>query len=122
MPILETVTACALTLACSGGPTTTPDHTLALFMQEPDGATSSVVLECDPAGGTHPAPEMACDQLRAVGGQFTGLPGELRQCILMYAPVDVRAIGHWEGEFVNFEATYANRCVAGARTGGVFDF
>ncbi|OZM74300.1 protease [Amycolatopsis antarctica] len=122
MPFLETVTACALTLACSGGPTAPAGHHLTLTMQEPDGQTSAVVLECEPSGGSHPTPDTACETLTAVAADFAGIAGEQRQCILLYSPVEVQAVGRWQGERVNFQASYANRCVAGAQTSGVFDF
>ena len=120
MPILATVAACALALTCP--PTASADHVVELSMRDTKGMNTSVELRCEPSGGSHPAADEACGKLGAVGGDFGSLPTVSRQCILMYAPVDVTAKGVWAGEPVEFAASYANRCVAAAQTNGVFDF
>jgi hypothetical protein len=75
----------------------------------------AVTLTCTPtAGGTHPAPKNACEELRSVEGRFDRLGG--------YDPVVVTAQGTWEGRRVNFEKMYANSCVMQTEGSGVFSF
>lgn len=86
--------------------------------------TRAVTLTCNPtAGGTHPAPQKACAELRAADGSFDKLGGdEARPCIKIYDPVVVTAQGTWEGRRVNFEQMYANSCIMQAEGSSVFSF
>ncbi|WP_377267252.1 subtilase-type protease inhibitor [Peterkaempfera sp. SMS 1(5)a] len=84
---------------------------------------ASVVLECDPDGGSHPDPAAACGALRRSGGDFRAL--RARQgvmCPMIYAPVTAEATGQWDGRPVRWVRSYANRCAAAAESGGVFGF
>jgi hypothetical protein len=84
----------------------------------------AVTLTCTPkAGGTHPAPQKACAELRSAEGKFDALGGEeTRPCIKIYDPVVVTAQGIWEGRRVNFEQKYANSCVMQNEGSSVFSF
>ncbi|MFF4648463.1 SSI family serine proteinase inhibitor [Streptomyces sp. NPDC001380] len=83
----------------------------------------SVVLECGPDGGPHPDPAAACDALRAAGGDPAALRAQRGvMCPMVYAPVTGEATGTWDGRAVGFARRYANRCAAGAESGGVFRF
>ncbi|ORT56370.1 hypothetical protein BKD26_28205 [Streptomyces sp. CB03238] len=86
--------------------------------------TRAVTLTCTPtAGGTHPAPQRACAELRSVEGSFDKLGAEgTRPCIKIYDPVVVTAQGTWEGRRVNFERKYANSCVMQSEGSSVFSF
>lgn len=73
----------------------------------------AVTLSCAPtAGGTHPAPEAACAELDAVGGQFTALArtSSDRMCTRQWNPVTITAHGVWHGKRVTFSTTYGNAC------------
>jgi subtilisin inhibitor-like len=80
----------------------------------------SVVLTCDPAGGTHPDPATACKQLDQVDGNFKALNVNPGPWSLIYRPVTVTAKGTWRGSNVNYKATFANSCVLERQTGAVF--
>lgn len=73
----------------------------------------AVTLTCAPnAEGTHPAPEAACAELDAVGGQFTALARTSpdRVCTRQWDPVVITAHGVWHGKRVTFSTTYGNAC------------
>ncbi|WP_216216220.1 SSI family serine proteinase inhibitor [Amycolatopsis aidingensis] len=119
---IEPLAACALTLACIGGPDTHAGSEFTLTTETADGERSSVTLECQPSGGTHPEPALACRSLALVWGDFESLDDHpTRQvCTLELAPVQAEAHGHWRGEPVAFSTTYSNPCVAHAMSRGVF--
>ncbi|QGV76958.1 subtilase-type protease inhibitor [Streptomyces ficellus] len=84
----------------------------------------AVTLTCSPkAGGSHPAPEQACGELRAARGSFDNLGDDTaRPCVKIWDPVVVTAQGIWEGQRVNFEKTYGNSCMLQAEGSSVFSF
>jgi Subtilisin inhibitor-like. len=84
----------------------------------------AVTLTCTPTpGGTHPAPEAACAELRAVDGRFSALRGDQdRACIKIYDPLVVTAEGVWEGQRVRYERTFGNSCTLQTEAGPVFSF
>ncbi|MBN6037548.1 SSI family serine proteinase inhibitor [Amycolatopsis sp. 195334CR] len=118
----EPLTACALTLACIGGPAHPADASIALSTLDAGGRSGAVVLQCDPAGGTHPHAKSACDALTGAEGDLSRVTPKDVACTLEYAPVEARAFGTWKGEQVDFRTTYPNRCAADAHSGGVFGF
>lgn len=83
----------------------------------------SALLTCQPAGGTHPEPAMACESLAEAGGNFEALRtgNENALCPLVYRPVTVTATGTWKNTSIKYEQTYPNACVLAAYTGPVFD-
>ncbi|MEU3603585.1 subtilase-type protease inhibitor [Streptomyces sp. NPDC006798] len=88
-------------------------------------AERAVTLSCAPrATGTHPAPEDACRELEAAGGDPEALPSALPQtlCTREYAPVTVTADGVWRGERIAWSGTYNNGCEMAATLGVVFSF
>jgi hypothetical protein len=92
-----------------------------------DSATPlrTVTLNCgeDSASGTHPTPQAACAQLRAVHGDVTALQPEDRTlCPMVYDPVVVTAEGVWQGRRVHYERAFANPCFARAQSRDVFAF
>ncbi|AXI76408.1 SSI family serine proteinase inhibitor [Peterkaempfera bronchialis] len=83
----------------------------------------SVVLECDPDGGSHPHPATACAALRAARGDLSAVRATRGvMCPMIYAPVTGEARGDWGGRTVRFTRTYGNRCSAAGESGGVFGF
>jgi hypothetical protein len=123
MPFFEPITACALTLACLASPAHHAGSSLELRMAYMNGTTSTVSLDCQPAGGTHPHSEHACAELAAVNGDFNRLrPHLTTPCTYLYQPVDVAADGNWLGRPVAFAATYGNPCMADVGSNGIFHF
>lgn len=90
----------------------------------------AVTLSCAPtAGGTHPAPEAACAELKAgsEGGAFEGLlaaPDPDRMCPQHFDPVTVTVDGVWEGSRTSWAYTFANTCTMGVtlNAGAAFSF
>ncbi|MGW6564446.1 subtilase-type protease inhibitor [Streptomyces sp. NPDC054975] len=91
---------------------------LVLAVAKGDSATTAqvdraVTLSCAPTpGGTHPAPEQACEELSAVDGDF-GLLIRLNTstpCTRIWDPVTVTGEGIWQGKRVAWSATYGNTC------------
>lgn len=90
------------------------------------GIQRAVVLSCAPrAGGSHPAAEQACAEVRSVDGQFQQLvaadaPGAM--CTKIWDPVVVTADGVWQGQRVSWQHTFANPCTLSNTGGSVFAF
>ena len=84
----------------------------------------SALLTCFPAGGSHPNASAACDELRAVNGDFGSLGAHQanKVCPMNLDPVVLTARGTWQGKPVDFTKRFSNRCVAEAQTGKVFAF
>jgi hypothetical protein len=112
----------ALTLSCLGGPAAPPASAFHLSVADTAGHLSTASLTCDPAGGSHPKSQAACAVIGSVNGDFQHLPTRRQMCSMIYAPVDVTAVGAWRGDPVAFKATYPNRCAANAESSGVFSF
>lgn len=74
----------------------------------------------DNVTGSHPRRERACAALDLAGGNFENLQTTGASCPMIYDPVTATARGRYKGVRVNFEATYANACVAGAESADVF--
>lgn len=101
----------------------TPRSTLILEVASTDGASSTVRLECGPAGGSHPSPKPACEEVSEAGGDFDRLPGtpQVTACTMEYRPVVASVRGRWEGMRVRWAREYSNDCTMRADTGVVFD-
>ncbi len=83
----------------------------------------SVTLTCNPDGGSHPAPEKACEALREVDGYFERLPSIPNVfCPAVWDPVRVTATGNWGNRRVVYAERFGNSCEAGVGTNGVFFF
>jgi hypothetical protein len=87
-------------------------------------AARSVMLRCDPPGGTHPKAADACADVAKSQGDLKQLPASTnpRACFMIYAPVTVSAQGNWRGQPVQFTAQFPNTCVMRDKTGSIFDF
>lgn len=121
MAFFEPIGTCMLALACLA-PAQPAESTFQLTSHEPNGRIGSVSLSCQPTGGSHPKRGNACASLSKVDGDFAKLRGKPQACTLIYAPVDVSAVGKWRGRPVNYRTSYANRCVADTESDGVFTF
>ncbi|WP_207957417.1 SSI family serine proteinase inhibitor [Streptomyces sp. YIM 98790] len=82
----------------------------------------TVTLECEPAGGGHPAPEQACRSLLEVEGHFEKLPARNQPCPDVWEPVAATATGTWRGQEVGYREVFGNVCEAVAGTDQVFNF
>ncbi len=101
---------------------TAAQETFLVLGVEARGGDRFVTLRCDPASGTHPDPEGACQVLLDAGGDFTKIPeqpGTL--CPNVYDPVTAIASGDYQGGQVVFRHTYSNRCDLARHTAPVFE-
>jgi hypothetical protein len=87
-------------------------------------AARSVILRCDPPGGTHPKAADACADVAKSQGDLKQMPASSnpRACFMIYAPVTVSAQGNWRGQPLQFTAQFPNTCVMRDKTGSIFDF
>ncbi|WP_159944124.1 MULTISPECIES: SSI family serine proteinase inhibitor [unclassified Nocardiopsis] len=89
-----------------------------LFVQkESEDWARQAILECGPAGGTHPRAEDACAAI-AEAGSIADIRSTQRLCPLVYDPVIATAYGD-DGIY---HETFANQCVLLSEKGPVFDF
>jgi hypothetical protein len=97
---------------------------LSLTVAAPDGSAKTVGLECEPAGGEHPAAKDACRELLLAQGDFAALAShqELANCTMEYMPVIAVAEGTWRGQPVSWQREFSNRCTLRSATGVVFEF
>ncbi|MET8845881.1 SSI family serine proteinase inhibitor [Amycolatopsis sp. NPDC004625] len=110
-----------MSLGCLA-PAHPPASTLQLTTHDTANRVSSVLLTCEPTGGTHPKRDKACAVLSDAGGDFARITARHQMCTLIYAPVDVTAIGTWHGKPVSYTTTFPNRCEADRDSDGVFAF
>ena len=67
-------------------------------------------LHCDLAGGTHPAPEKACEQLFALAGPFAPTPGDAVCTEIYGGPAVAEVEGLYRGETVDAKFTRTDGC------------
>jgi hypothetical protein len=106
-------------------PQTSPRGSFALSItsKETGALVGKASLTCGPAGGSHPNPEAACQQLTQAEGRIEAIPADEGPCTQEFNPVILRASGTWNGQDRRFEGEFSNRCVGIRATGGViFDF
>ncbi|MEV8478214.1 subtilase-type protease inhibitor [Streptomyces sp. NPDC051173] len=93
--------------------------------RDSSGVQRAVTLTCMPkATGTHPDVKGACEQLRAVDGDFdktVALKADTF-CTKEWNPIVVTAEGVWQGKRVSYEHTFANPCMKRASQSTVFEF
>jgi hypothetical protein len=67
-------------------------------------------LTCRPAGGTHPAAKLACQEIRVATEPFVK-PPKLEACTQIYGGAEVAKVtGRWAGQRVNRTFTRTNGC------------
>jgi hypothetical protein len=110
-----------MSLSCLA-PAQPPASTLQLTTHDTANRIGSVVLTCDPTGGTHPHGDKACAVLSGVGGDPSRITARHQACTLIYAPVDATVVGTWRGKPVSYRATFPNRCVANRDSDDVLAF
>jgi hypothetical protein len=90
----------------------TPETELTVVLDQGDGtAPDEWTLTCDPAGGTHPDPEAACDTLADLDPEtFEPVPPDA-MCTMIYGgPHTAVVTGQWNGEPVESEFSRENGC------------
>jgi hypothetical protein len=95
---------------------------LALTYMAEAGYAVAVVLTCYPPGGQHPKPIMACNTLKKVGGEPSGLKPARRMCMMIYSPITAQVVGTWKGKKINWSQTYGNKCEMNRANGVLFEF
>ncbi len=101
-------------------PTGTPDATpdppagggmLTVTVDLGDGlAPTTWTLTCDPAGGTHPAPEQACAALAAAKDPFAPVPRDMVCTEIYGGPQTATIKGTWAGQMVISRYQRNNGC------------
>ncbi|MDC0772504.1 subtilase-type protease inhibitor [Streptomyces sp. HD] len=133
----------ALLTAALAGPLSMPAHSAPASLYDPSAlvmttghgekaATTAperaVTLNCAyTTTGTHPDPRQACADLDRVNGDFDRLAtlrtnGTGQPCTKEYRPIVVTVQGVWRGTRVNYEHTFANRCIMETQGASAFAF
>jgi len=74
------------------------------------GALREWRLHCDLAGGTHPAPEKACERLFGLDAPFAPIPHDAVCTEIYGGPAVAKIEGLYRGETVDAEFTRTNGC------------
>ena len=77
------------------------------------GAPREWRLHCDLAGGTHPAPEKACEQLFELADPFAPTPGDAVCSEIYGGPAVAEVEGLFRGETVDATFTRTDGCEIG---------
>ncbi|MFD0022713.1 SSI family serine proteinase inhibitor [Streptomyces sp. NPDC058382] len=77
-------------------------------------ADGSYELECEPAGGSHPVAQQACDRLaqlpREGADPFAPVPGDAMCTQQFGGPATARVTGSWQGRSVDATFDRTNGC------------
>ncbi|OLZ67434.1 serine protease [Streptomyces sp. IMTB 2501] len=84
------------------------------------GDRHGTLLLCDPVPLGYARAAEACSELAAANGDIARIPQTKVFCQMIYAPVTVHAHGQWNGQPVDYQKTYSNKCTMEAQTGAVF--
>lgn len=115
--------AAAVTLAPAAGQAAAPaTHQVKLSVVQQNGTSTSVLLDCDTDGGTHPLPKEACELLASVDGDIAAIPPKIGICPRIYLPVTALAQGVWGDRKVLYKQTFSNSCIMRVNTGPLFGF
>jgi hypothetical protein len=84
---------------------------LTILLDDGTGARTTWTLTCDPAGGTHPGPAMACGVLGARGEAALPEVAASTACTQQYGgPQRATITGTWRGEPVSARLGLENGC------------
>jgi hypothetical protein len=87
---------------------------LKIAVEDPGGRWRSYLLTCDPDGGTHPLPQVACRSLESADEPFvtpTSRPAG-RRCYPLASTVHAVVTGTWHGRPVAVTFDRSNTCTA----------
>ena len=88
-----------------------PDHSLEITVSSgPDAEGTTWTLTCDPAGGTHPTPEAACQALDEAADPFAPVPDDMVCTDIYGGPETATISGTWDGESVAATYQRTNGC------------
>jgi hypothetical protein len=111
---LATTPAGATTAATGQQPPPQPARTVLFLSVIPSNDVArTVILTCDPPGGSHPRPTEACDLLDEAGGDFTRLTGDpyAGACLPdLVDPVLATAFGWWQGRLTWYYRWFQHSC------------
>jgi hypothetical protein len=98
-----TLTACGTHSATGTGAASAsaPKVSLDIQVTKPGAKVEHWTLRCDPAGGTHPDPQAACNVLLHAKSPFAALPGHM-SCPMIPAGTPTATVkGTWFGKHVD---------------------
>ena len=85
---------------------------ITFWPEGPDGPSREATLTCDPAGGTHPDPEAACEVLAATSDTevLAPVPPDTACTMIFGGPEQATAVGVLNGEEVDASFERSNGC------------
>jgi hypothetical protein len=84
---------------------------LSILLDNGFGVRTTWTLTCEPAGGTHPDPALACGVLGASGVKALPEPNAGQACTEQYGgPQKARLTGTWRGKPVDAQLSLENGC------------
>ena len=119
------VTACASTHSAGGNAASPRAAKVSLAIQvtgKPGAKPEHWTLRCDPAGGTHPDPQAACDVLLHARSPFAAVPGHLACPMIPAGAKSASVKGTWFGKHV--DASFVqSRCgrLSWSKVGQIFN-
>jgi hypothetical protein len=88
-----------------------PNSSLTISVTAHSGGTPRrVTLTCDPAGGTLPAPQAACDALAHAKNQFAPVPSGIDCPMIFSGPQTASITGTWDGKQVTASYSRDDGC------------
>lgn len=109
--LLLLLTGGLLSVGLSGCPGGSDGGQLSIHYDDGAGTTSDWTLTCDPPGGSHPDPTVACQVLDKNGR--TALPPvpKGQPCTMIYGgPETARITGTWRGQEIDATLSRTNGC------------
>jgi hypothetical protein len=89
-----------------------------------DEPATVATVTCDPPGGTHPLPDVACRDIANAGGNFAGLSGDPYSgaCDPNEPPWPGygMAFGWWRGQLIVFSQRFETKCTMANEPGRIF--
>jgi hypothetical protein len=103
-------TACGSQTGASDG-AAKPASSITITVLAAHGATPKRwTLTCDPAGGTHPSPQAACQTLAQAKSPFTPVPRGVMCPMIASGPQTATITGTWQGKHVSATYSRDNGC------------
>lgn len=112
---LAALSTCSTASVAAAAASAPPDHlTLTVTDSGDPAADGTFVLTCHPAGGTHPAPQAACDRLDELTtwgtDPFAPVPPD-PMCTMQYGgPATAHVTGTWAGRPVDASFRRTDGC------------
>jgi Subtilisin inhibitor-like len=87
-----------------------PDNLLITARESPSSPELAWSLTCNPDGGTHPDPALACQTLSTVQDPFATVPAGVVCSMIYYGPQTATVTGYWQGLPVSAQFSRVNGC------------